>query len=263
MKALTYKRVCTKGMLLLLTSMMVITNHNFCNAQELTFTAKSMSAKKLVPVTSYGSSLVDFNQDGNDDITVANISGNDYSYTNNGDGFSAGGGEPNSLFRNNKGTSFTKITEGEIATDKQNSLCGNWADIDNDGDQDLLSLNMGEENYLYINNGDGTFIKSTDPTITDNKLFSISCSWVDYNNDGYLYVYIGNGGFRIDSNYLFMNNGDATFTQITEGDIVISKLDTWNSLWGDLDNDGDQDMIEIPISTNSILHINNGNSNNW
>jgi PKD repeat protein len=137
-------------------------------------------------------------------------------------------------------------------------MCGNWADIDNDGDQDLLSLNMGNDNYLYINNGDGTFNKSSDPVITNNELFSISCSWVDYNNDGYLDAYIGNGGFRVDSNYLFMNNGDATFTQITEGDIVNMKLDTWNSLWGDLDNDGDQDMIEIPIRTNCILHLNNG-----
>jgi len=348
MKAITYIRVYSKEMLLLLAGMLVITNHNLCNAQELTFTTKSMSPNELGHVTSYGSSLVDFNLDGTDDITVTNYSGKDYSYINNGDSFSAssnaisgksypssgltwgdfnndsnpdlfiatqgpnnhffqntgnggfievlegphieeqllsshatwvdynndgwldlflantqtfsaGGGAANSLFLNNEGASFTKITEGEIVNDKQNSMCGNWADIDNDGDQDLLSLNMGNENYLYINNGDGTFIKSSDPTITNNELFSISCSWVDYNNDGYLDVYIGNGGFRKDSNYLFMNNGDATFTQITEGDIVNTKLDTWNSLWGDLDNDGDQDMIEIPISTNCILHINNGN----
>jgi hypothetical protein len=56
-----------------------------------------------------------------------------------------------------------------------------------------------------------------------------------------------------------MNNVDATFTKITEGDIVNTKLDTWNSLCGDLDNDGDQDMIEVPISTRCILYVNNGN----
>jgi PKD repeat protein len=328
--------------------MLVIFCHNLCNAQELTFTVKSMPANELGHATSFGSSLVDFNLDGRDDITVTNFSGNDYSYLNNGnsysagsnaitgksypssgltwgdfnndsdpdlfistqgpnnhlfqndgyggfvevlegphieeqllsshatwvdidnDGwldlflantqsFSAGGGAPNSLFLNNEGTSFTKITEGEIVSDKQNSMCGNWADIDNDGDQDLLSLNMGDNNFLYLNNGDGTFMKSTDPAITNNQLFSISCSWVDCNNDGYLDVYIGNGGFRSDTNYLFMNNGDATFTKITEGDIVNTKLDTWNSLWGDLDNDGDQDMIEVPISTRCILYVNNGN----
>jgi hypothetical protein len=314
---------------------------------ELTFTAKSLSSNGLDHAVSYGSSFVDFNQDGRDDLSVTNFSGNDFSYINNGDGFSssdnaisgksypssgltwgdfdndsdpdlfiatqgpsnhlflnggngsfvevssgphveeqllsshaswvdynndgwldlflantqtfsAGGGASNSLFLNNEGSGFTKITEGEIVTDKQNSMCGNWADIDNDGDQDLLSLNMGDENYLYINNGDGTFTKSSDPAITANEYYSISCSWVDYNNDGYLDVFIGNGGFRNDSNYLFKNNGDATFTQIREGDIVSTKLDTWNSIWGDLDNDGDQDMIEIPISTNSILYINNG-----
>lgn len=322
-------------------------NSNAEGASELSFTASSASSNELDRATSYGSSLVDFNQDGSDDICITNYSGNDYAYISAGDNFrtianditgksypssgltwgdfdndadpdlfistqgldnhfflnsgngsfvevfegphvneklvsshaswvdynndgwldlflantqsyTAQGGAPNSLFLNNEGKSFTKITEGEIVSDKQNSMCGNWADIDNDGDQDLLSLNMGNDNYLYINNGDGTFNKSSDPVITNNELFSISCSWVDYNNDGYLDAYIGNGGFRVDSNYLFMNNGDATFTQITEGDIVNMKLDTWNSLWGDLDNDGDQDMIEIPIRTNCILHLNNG-----
>jgi hypothetical protein len=317
------------------------------NKSEISFSVKSVSPNGLDHATSFGSSLVDIDLDGSEDITITNYSGNDYSYSNTGNGFrsstnaisgksypssgltwgdydndsdpdlfiatqgphnhlfqntgngsfteitegppveeqflsshatwvdynndgwldlflantqsySAEGGAPNSLFLNNKGKGFIKVTEGQIAIDKQNSMCGNWADVDNDGDQDLLSLNMGNANYLYINNGDGTFSKSTDSTITNNQLFSISCSWVDYNNDGYLDVYIGNGGFRKDSNYLFRNNGDASFTKITEGDIVNTQLDTWNSIWGDLDNDGDQDMIEIPISTNCILHINNG-----
>ena len=83
MKTITYKRVCSKGTLLLLTSMMVITNHNFCNAQELTFTAKSISSNELNHATSYGSSLVDFNLDGTEDITVTNFSGNEYTYINN------------------------------------------------------------------------------------------------------------------------------------------------------------------------------------
>ena len=316
-------------------------------AQHVNFTSRAMPRDTLVPVASFGSSLVDINQDGYADMTVTNISGNDYSYMQSGDqfisgknaiegkaypssgltwgdfnndsypdlfistqgppnhffkndgtgsfleepagphveeqrlsshatwvdynndgwldlyiantqSFGAGEGVPNSLFLNDAGTGFKRVAAGDIVSDKQNSMCGNWADIDNDGDQDLLSLNMGNDNFLYINNGDGTFTRSADTTITHNTLFSISCSWVDYDNDGFLDVYVGNGGFRKDPNYLFRNNGDLTFTRIFEGDIVNEKLDTWNSLWGDLDNDGDQDMVEIPISSGAILHINNG-----
>jgi hypothetical protein len=81
---------------------------------------------------SVGSSWVDIDNDGDLDLFVVNDTGH-----------------PNFLYRNEGNGNFSKITEGWIVTEGLSSVCGSWADIDNDGDLDLFVANI-ENDRLYI-----------------------------------------------------------------------------------------------------------------
>jgi hypothetical protein len=89
---------------------------------------------------------------------------------------------------------FTKITTGNIVSDHGNTYSGAWADYDNDGFIDLVAANGGplqsENNFLYRNNADGTFTKATAINVVTNGGFSFAAAWGDYDNDGYLDLFI-------------------------------------------------------------------------
>jgi hypothetical protein len=168
----------------------------------------------------------DYDNDGDLDLFVANYG-------------------PNSLFRND-GQDFTKITSGDIATDVSDSYSAAWADYDNDGDLDLFvtSNYVNLNNYLYTNNGDGTFDKVTGQNIVSDGGESFGGSWGDYDNDGDLDLFVPNISYSTNgNNFLYNNNGDGIFTRITEGDIVTDGGYSFGSAWGDYDNDGDLDLF--------------------
>src|SRR5204862_8293178 len=90
------------------------------------------------------------------------------------------------LHHNHCGSSFTKITNGTIATLVGNSHGCRWADYDNDGFQDLVVINRLGPSFLYHNNGDGTFarVSTAEPIVTDTGE-AFSGAWGDYKNDGF------------------------------------------------------------------------------
>jgi hypothetical protein len=68
-----------------------------------------------------------------------------------------------------------------------------WVDYDNDGHVDLFACNgTPYRNTLHRNNGDGTFTKITNSGLTSTVDNSFACAWGDYNNDGYLDVFLAN-----------------------------------------------------------------------
>ncbi|MFQ5641119.1 MAG: FG-GAP repeat domain-containing protein, partial [bacterium] len=108
---------------------------------------------------------------------------------------------------------FTRITTGSIATDTGNSRAVTWADYNNDGNVDLFVPNtVHEDNFLYLNNGDGTFTKIISSTIVNDSGIGNSedATWGDYDNDGDLDVFIA---YMDPNNQLHSNNGDGTFTK--------------------------------------------------
>ncbi|TDI93487.1 MAG: T9SS type A sorting domain-containing protein [Caldithrix sp.] len=138
---------------------------------------------------SWGSSWGDYDNDG--DLIVANI-GINFLYQNNGD--------PEGMGK----ISFTRITSGAIANDGGISLGCSWGDYDNDGDLDLFVANsVSEDNFLYRNNGNGSFTRITSGAIVNDGGSSLGCSWGDYDNDGDLDLFVANR----ENNLLYQNNG--------------------------------------------------------
>jgi hypothetical protein len=128
-----------------------------------------------------------------------------------------------------------------------------WADYDNDGRIDLFVANAAlsgaqQLNRLYRNLGGGIFQPMLGPGRAARRGISFSCSWADYDNDGDLHLFVANGGWeQVRTNFLYRNNGDGTFTKITDGDIATDQYGSVYGAWGDYDNDGFLDLFVLPL----------------
>ena len=200
---------------------------------------------------SEGASWGDINNDGYEDVFVPHL----HTELNN------------TLYLNNGNGSFSQRVTGPIVSDSARSTGGSFGDFDNDGDLDLFVSNYyGLDNFLYLNNGDGTFMKVTEGSIVSDGGHAFGSSVVDYDNDGHLDVYVTNGAEIPDGedNVLYRNKGDGTFTRITTGPLVNDGKSSSAGSWVDYDNDGDQDLFvadgfteDVSQAYNSIYQ-NNG-----
>ena len=200
---------------------------------------------------SLGAAWADYDNDGNLDLYVANFL------------------QPNALYHNNGDGTFTRITEGEIVTDDFNTYSASWADIDNDGFQDLFVVNYfysalpGQNDCLYRNNGDGTFTKNTTSIIVNDAALTQGSSWGDYNNDGLLDLFVTVNEFSdIKHNFLYKNLGNGNF-EIANSAPSIDGGVSFGSAWLDMNNDG---FLDLTVSNNggstkrlNFLYLNNGN----
>ena len=162
---------------------------------------------------SAGVSLGDYDGDGHLDLFFANWNDQvNYLYHSNGDG------------------TFTRIEDGPIATEPGFSSGGSWGDYDNDGHLDLFVANQqNENNYLYHNDGDGSFTKVVAGDMVTDFGNSYAGAWSDYDRDGHLDLFVANAG---QPNFLYHNRGDGTFTRIKAGDIVNDVAVSWAAVWG-------------------------------
>ena len=122
----------------------------------------------------------DANNDGYEDLYVANDFGTDRFFVNNGNG------------------TFTDKTESAIGFDTKKGMNADWGDFDNDGRLDIYVTNitddyMREGNFLWHNNGDLTFTDVAKETGTFDTGWGWGGKFFDYDNDGWLDLYVVNG----------------------------------------------------------------------
>jgi len=203
-----------------------------------------------------GLSWIDFDNDGDLDLYVTN---NDFNFGS----FNANKNR-NKLFRNDGNDTFVATLPLDMATDTSFTLGTTWADYDNDGNIDLYVPNingvyesrlntttaLGSE--LFNNSGPQNFdfMRITSGDITSlNRIPGFAATWADYNNDGYvdLFITTPSGVFYPNetmTNVLFDNNGDGTFTKNTSHPAVNLPVGPYTiPSWSDYDLDGDMDLF--------------------
>lgn len=181
------------------------------------------------------------------------------------------------LFRNNNDGSFTDVTEisgltnllsqeeggGDWSGLEGQKSGASWGDYNNDGFPDLF-LTYSFKVQLWRNLGNGTFVNLTSIAgfNTLNDCRNTGATWFDYNNDGLLDIYVSDWD-ECDSNQLFRNNGNNTFTDVTSNTGIQAQtgLASYTALPFDFNEDGFMDLyISNDLDEPNDLYINNGTS---
>ena len=252
---------------------------NVIQSSKIKFTLKnSVSPQRYTFETMVGGlALLDYNNDGLLDIF----------FTNGAAIPSLEKGDPihwNRLFRNNGDGTFTDVTEKAGLGGLGYSMGVAAGDYDNDGFVDLYVTGLNR-NQLFRNNGDGTFTDVTGKAGVAGfvpklgKAWSVAAGWFDYNNDGLLDLFVVNYlNYSIGSaklcvqeghpaycspvdflgtpNILYRNNGDGTFTDVSEQSHISQYVGKGMGLaFADYDNDGFSDIfVSNDTFENYLLH---------
>lgn len=196
---------------------------------------------------------VDIDNDGDVDLFVSN----EY-------------GQHENIYRNDDNGAFTKLDSGPLLNNGGNTMSSSWADYDNDGDMDVFLANDQGNNALFRNDGNFSFSKMADDTVSKSNGRSFSSAWSDMDNDGDLDLFVTNS-FMTGSllrNFLYRNNGDGSFTRI-DNTVPATDMDwSYGCAFGDYDNDGFEDLAVATCRfsgshRNDLLYHNDGNSNHW
>jgi enediyne biosynthesis protein E4 len=240
--------------------------------------------KYLIETMPGGVALLDYNNDGLLDVFLVN-GGRITSPIQTPENFDRH--DPrywNRLFRQNKDGTFTDVTE---QAGLANAGDGNYGmgvavgDYDNDGYPDIYVTSYGK-NILYHNNGDGTFTDVTAKAGVAGGGWSVSAGFFDYDNDGKLDLFVTRymdwdtkhskdcGGnyhtycppeeFPTTTNILYHNNGDGTFTDVSQrSGIAAKKGRALGVAFADYDGDGFTDVFVSNDGMQQYLYHNNGN----
>jgi hypothetical protein len=175
------------------------------------------------------------------------------------------------LFRNRTDGTFEDVTKSSGLAGLDGVSVGVFADYDNDGDKDAFISRTFKPNQLFRNNGDGTFTDVTAQSEIGEDCCTTVASWADYNNDGYIDLYVGRYlDPRLDipttfyarngePNQLYRNNGDGTFTNVTEEAGVGELGLCLGTVFGDYNDDGWPDLYVVNDFGRNTLYRNNGN----
>lgn len=222
--------------------------HNLGGMKFEAVTAEALSGNPAA--TTLGTVVGDFDGNGWPDVYVANDQVPNHLWMNQGDG-----------------TFLEDALFAGAAVDSQGQPQASMGvvagDLDGDGDEDLFMTHLRMEmNMIYINDGSGLFADRALPSGLGRSSFAYTgfgTALFDYDNDGQLDLYVANGAVKRDpeqvrlerplpleqTNQLFRGSGGGTFTEVeaeSRVDVVHSEVSRGVAV-GDLDNDGDSDLV--------------------
>jgi len=200
---------------------------------------------RLAPYMGSGIAFVDYDQDSRLDLYMANA---------------AAKGAKGALYRNRGDGTFEETTASSGMEFSGKTMQAIWGDYDNDGFPDPYLINYGP-NILYRNEGDGTFKDVTAETGVGDSAWGLGGAYVDYDHDGDLDIFVANfmqvkkpqvsqGIFPEDfggaGNVLYRNNGNGTFTDVSEESKTAGgNFKSTAVLSADLDNSRDVDFYVV------------------
>ena len=149
---------------------------------------------------------------------------------------------------------FTDVTAARFPAVSE-SLGNSFFDIDNDGDLDLADTRASfGGDFVYINNGAGTFTKASgNAGVTFSEGHSVIPG--DFDNDGYMDFAIG--WYWVGGSQVYRNNGNNTFSNVSSSCGVGNPGNVWSGAFGDIDADGDLDLV-LAVNGSNRLYVNNG-----
>ncbi|MBX7174899.1 MAG: CRTAC1 family protein [Pyrinomonadaceae bacterium] len=239
------------------------------------------SKKYIIETNGCGVAFFDYDNDGWTDVFVMNGT--------RLEGFPKGKEPTIHLYKNNKNSTFTDVTEkvGLRRTGWGSGVA--VGDYDNDGNEDLFLTYYGQ-NVLYRNKGNGNFEDVTKKAglPVDYIRWGSGATFIDYDRDGKLDLFVANylkfdvatapepgkggncfwkgipvncgpKGLPTDTNLLYHNNGDGTFTDVSEksGIAKVGGRYSMTAIVTDFNNDGWQDIYVACDSTSSTMYRNN------
>jgi len=222
-----------------------------------------------------GCAFLDYDNDGWMDIYLVNSGPCDF--------YEPSAPLRNALYRNNRNGSFTDVTQPAGVPGNAYGMGVAVGDYDGDGFPDLY-VTQYPNSILYHNNGDGTFTDVTAKAGIAAPGWATSAVWFDYDNDGRLDLFVcrfvdysktklkfcgdlitGERHYCIPSIYdpmpcwLFHNNGDGTFTDVSRvSGIAQSLAKAWGAVAADLNNDGRMDLYVTNDTVPNFLFANRG-----
>jgi enediyne biosynthesis protein E4 len=232
------------------------------------------SHEKYLPETSgAGCAFLDYDNDGWMDIYLVNSGTSEF--------YDPPRPLRNALYRNNRDGTFTDVTEKAGASGGGYGMGVAVGDYDGDGFPDLYVTQVGRS-VLFHNNGDGTFSDVTEKAGVAAPGWASSAVWFDYDNDGRLDLFVcqfaeldkatGCGVdkdgvrhycipriFKPRPSWLFHNNGDGTFTDVSKEAGITEHLGkAWGVVATDINNDGRMDLFVANDTVANFLFVNRG-----
>ncbi len=235
------------------------------------------SDKRYLPETlGPGCAFLDFDSDGWMDIYLVNYGPCDF--------FKPAKPLTSVLYHNNKDGSFSDVTAKAGVGANVFGMGVAAGDYDNDGDADLLVTAYDHSPILFRNNGDGTFVDASQKSGIGTHSWTTSAVWLDFDNDGYLdlflcsfvqyglqhHIFCGDNKlgrayycipriFNPTPSYLFHNNGDGTFTDVTKSSGISKSLGkALGVVATDINNDGLMDLFVANDTVQNFLFVNRG-----
>jgi hypothetical protein len=236
----------------------------------------AMSPQRYLPeALGPGCAFLDFDNDGWMDIFLVNSGPSDF--------WKPTKPVRNALYKNNRDGTFTDVTEKAGVAGAYFGMGVAVGDFDNDGWPDMLVTAYGRC-ILYKNNHDATFADVTDKAGLATPGWTTSAVWFDYDNDGKPDLFIcsfvdytgvkklecGNNVigrnyycvprvFKPSASFLYHNNGDGTFTDVTKGTAIASALGKGLGVVAtDINNDGRMDLFVANDTVQNFLFVNRG-----